>query len=103
MSDGGDCQCSARCEGDCVCGADWTPEEVCELQDEVARLKAMIPQWIPVSERLPNDPDVVIAYRPGFPGIWECHFEGGKWTNGMDVVYGDAVTPTHWMSLPSPQ
>jgi hypothetical protein len=58
-------------------------------------------EWISVNERLPDDPDVVLAYRRGFPGVFQCCYEGGQWTDG-DVVCGGATRPTHWMPLPEP-
>lgn len=36
--DGKGCECFARCEADCVCGADWTPAEVLKLRAEIAAL-----------------------------------------------------------------
>ena len=40
MSNGKECQCAARSEFECACGADWTPEEVYALRAENARLIA---------------------------------------------------------------
>ena len=39
MSNGKDCQCAARCEYECACGADWTTDEVYTLRAEVERWK----------------------------------------------------------------
>lgn len=39
MSDGIGCECFARSAGECCCeGVDWTPKEVVDLREEVARL-----------------------------------------------------------------
>lgn len=52
-------------------------------------------RWIPVSERLPEDNSVILGFRRGFPGVFECCYEGGEWTNGGSVTYGGAAIPTH--------
>lgn len=40
MTDGKGCECFARCEADCVCDADWTPEEVIRLREALKNIKA---------------------------------------------------------------
>ena len=42
MSDGKECQCAARCEAECACDADWTPEEIYQLRAENQALKDAI-------------------------------------------------------------
>lgn len=37
--DGKDCKCYAYYQGECACGADWTPEEVVELRYKLANNK----------------------------------------------------------------
>ena len=39
MTDGKGCECFARCEADCVCDADWTPEEVIRLRADIEQMK----------------------------------------------------------------
>lgn len=36
MSDGMDCVCAAYSESECGCGADWTPQEVINLRQQLA-------------------------------------------------------------------
>jgi hypothetical protein len=76
-------------------------DEIQWLRLERQRLRSCL-RWIPVSERLPNDPDVVLAYRKGFPGVFQCCYEGGQWTDGVAVICGGATKPTHWLPLPEP-
>ena len=33
--EGKGCKCYARSQGECACGADWTPKEVYRLRDEI--------------------------------------------------------------------
>jgi hypothetical protein len=37
--EGDGCECNARCEGECGCGADWTPKEVYVLQKRIVELE----------------------------------------------------------------
>lgn len=47
--DGKGCECFARCEADCVCDADWTPEEVIRLRAEISTAEAF--HKVAVAER----------------------------------------------------
>jgi len=54
--------------------------------------------WIPVTERLPPDGVLVLAYRR------RCEYgfrRDGQW---IDTLYGGVLGngPTHWMPLPAP-
>lgn len=54
--------------------------------------------WIPVTERLPPDGVLVLAYRK------RCDYgfrRDGQW---IDTLYGGVLAngPTHWMPLPAP-
>lgn len=42
MSDGDGCTCSAHCEGECGCGADWTPQELIEARAKIADLESLL-------------------------------------------------------------
>lgn len=79
------------------------------LAAEVTRLKAAR-EWIPVSERLPPEREIVHLYVERFPArppgqrgerttaVNGCHV-GGKWRAfGIDVDF----VPTAWMPLPQP-
>ena len=39
MSDGEGCRCADRSESECGCDADWTPQELVDARDEIARLR----------------------------------------------------------------
>jgi len=41
-SPGKGCKCAARYQGECGCGADWTPTEVYRLRAELAEVKAKL-------------------------------------------------------------
>ena len=42
MSDGMDCVCAAYSESECGCGADWTPQEVINLRQQLAHRESQI-------------------------------------------------------------
>lgn len=53
MTDGVGCKCAARCESECVCGADWTPREVYRLRAEIEQLRdELAATEISMSDRL---------------------------------------------------
>jgi hypothetical protein len=77
---------------------DCTPEER-RMHAEIEDLEEQVPRWIPVSERLPPDRTVVLAWsgkRVAFGYISD-----GQW---IDTLYGWFIPngPTHWMPLPAP-
>ena len=40
MTDGIGCVCFAKCEAECSCDADWTPQEIYDLRKEIENLKS---------------------------------------------------------------
>ena len=69
------------------------------------------PQWIPVTERLPNCNGCYLVWRPhffggkiGMPSI--CYFDGSNtWHDSYGVDFERILHPedvTHWMPLPEP-
>ena len=67
------------------------------------------PQWIPVSERLPEKGDNVLGFIEGLTGTLTPYVEvytyigDGKWEDSYEIWnYGDLVGITHWMPLPEP-
>lgn len=74
------------------------------LQKEIAGLRAKLPRWIPVTERLPevwkNDATAELVnymiYSPDFGvDIGNYHAKAKKW-----VCVGLPCVVTHWMPLP---
>jgi hypothetical protein len=60
-------------------------------------------EWIPVSERLPEDDENVLVFDPKCYGthIAWCHKDStGEIVWASQVYYG--LEPTHWMPLPAP-
>ncbi len=76
---------------------DCTPEER-RMHAEIEDLEEQVPRWIPVSERLPDDRQIVLAWR-GKVVFGYCR--DGQW---IDTLYGWAIPdgPSHWMPLPAP-
>ena len=61
-----------------------------------------VPRWIPVTERLPDDGQRVLAYDKVEYGIIAAIYSAGTW---YDQILDTTVCPiyiTHWMPLPEP-
>lgn len=62
--------------------------------------KVKLPEWIPVTERLPENDDLVLVYFKWktFPGgevdVSAYHPRAERWETTWDI--------THWMPLPKP-
>ena len=74
-----------------------------DLRRENAELRARVPKWISVTERLPEAGGYVacIAKRNPFSRFMPmvARLEKNGWVNPMTEQYISEVT--HWMSLPS--
>ena len=59
-------------------------------------------EWIPVSERLPEDGSDVLAYMQNSieSRIYPANYDHGEW---WDCIFTNKVlSTTHWMPLPEP-
>ena len=74
-----------------------------DLRRENAELRARVPQWISVEDRLPEDDSDTLAYlQIGEEGrIYPANYAKGVW---FDCIFNTPVTDstTHWMPLPQP-
>ena len=66
--------------------------------DAMEAISQLLPRWIPVEERLPEDGVLVLAYNR------RCDYgfrRDGQW---IDTLYGGVLAkgPSHWMPLPEP-
>ena len=72
----------------------------------------LAPEWVSVSERLPEDRIAVAVFVQGdhpadrsvtvahmFQGHWRCPYFGEEFLEDVSIVMGK---PTHWMPLPEP-
>ncbi len=73
--------------------------------DAIAAVSELLPRWIPVSERLPEDERelVVLACGGGYalPSTAELDGYGLKWCSRPNLA-SNRNAPTHWMPLPEP-
>lgn len=57
--------------------------------------------WIPVTERLPDQYEIVMVGWAGRRDIGKGYLHHGKWHDPL-VCKPDVMQPTHWMPLPAP-
>ena len=76
------------------------------MGDANAKLRNQVPEWIPVTERLPEDGSDVFAYLKYEVGgrIAAANYDKGTW---QDCVMGglyrtEEGVVTHWMPIPQP-
>ena len=69
---------------------------------EQKEIYAVMQQWVPTEERLPDEDLIVLMAidTPNGDPVWFGFMEGGQWVyeSGMRVVY----PVTHWMEMPAP-
>nr|DAX86428.1 MAG TPA: Protein of unknown function (DUF551) [Caudoviricetes sp.] len=79
---------------------------VAALQKEIEKLRAQVPGWIPVEERLPKDRSdvLVVAYWHERWGVYMgwCAPERAQWSVHIGIGDRNDVAVTHWMPLPEP-
>ena len=88
------------------------PEDMCvfEILSHIELAIGTLPpaqQWIPVSERLPEESKAVLAYCPKYNNVWAVTFYNGCWhlwhpfrnDKYDEIVYGKLIA---WMPLPEP-
>ena len=81
---------------------------IAALQKEIEKLRAQMPRWIPVEERLPETESWgaskvvlgIVQHESGYPPPHPCfcvYLGNQQWT-----IRGRMATISHWMSLPEP-
>lgn len=71
-----------------------------QVMKDIVQAFAGVPKWIPVSERLPEESERVIGWRPGLARVGEVwRNASGEWLCGDCEPAGGI---THWMPLPEP-
>ncbi len=73
-----------------------------DLRRENAELRAHMPQWISVDERLPENFISVLGYMTDageFPPVRECYTVGNAF---FFPALGDIHPVSHWCELPQP-
>lgn len=77
---------------------------IAALQKEIEKLRGQVPQWIPVAERLPEDPvKKVLVFVPHTHGniVDSGRYLGSDgWV--LEGWYLTQTAVTHWMPLPEP-
>ena len=76
------------------------------LKKEIEKLRAQLPRWIPVTERLPEDRSdvLVVAYWHERWGVYMgwCAPERAAWSVHIGIGDRSDIAVTHWMPLPEP-
>ena len=73
-----------------------------DLRRENAELRARVPQWISVDERLPENFISVLGYMTDageFPPVRECYTVGNAF---FFPALGDVHPVSHWCEIPQP-
>ena len=73
-----------------------------DLRRENAELRARVPQWILVDERLPENFISVLGYMTDageFPPVRECYTVGNAF---FFPALGDVHPVSHWCEMPQP-
>ena len=73
-----------------------------DLRRENAELRARVPKWISVEERLPQNFIGVLGYMTDageFPPVRECYTVGNAF---FFPALGDIHPVSHWCELPQP-
>jgi hypothetical protein len=74
--------------------------------DAVAAACELMPRWIPVSERLPEEEQEVLVWNGGGQCLkpWQghvlCEYRNGEWRESQESDLYPGIT--HWMPLPAP-
>ena len=71
-------------------------KEIRALVNEIDRL-TKLHEWIPVTERLPEEDLPVLGTFAGKPAVDTCCYADGKWWQ-----VGHEILVTHWQPLPLP-
>ena len=88
------------------CGVD-VPEDdglwvrYCDHAAEVARLEELVPKWISVKERLPENTKAIIVWCPERANQYTAYWRFDEWWffGGIGLL---TEPVTHWIPLPSP-
>ena len=73
-----------------------------DLRRENAKLRARVPKWISVDERLPENFISVLGYMTDageFPPVRECYTVGNAF---FFPALGDVHPVSHWCEMPKP-
>jgi hypothetical protein len=74
--------------------------------DAIAAACELVPRWIPVSERLPEEEQEVLVWNGGGQCLkpWQghvlCEYRNGEWRESQESDLYPGIT--HWMPLPEP-
>lgn len=96
---GKDCNECKHNEDEFFCN--WKPDvvDICEAICTAPTVESK-PNWIPCSERLPeNNNTVLITHRGGVSVGW---YNGRYWKRGASTKHRSIKTVTAWMPLPKP-
>ncbi len=74
--------------------------------DAIAAACELMPRWIPVGERLPEEEQEVLVWNGGGQCLkpWQghvlCEYRNGEWRESQESDLYPGIT--HWMPLPAP-
>ena len=81
-------------------------QKLAAYEDAEEQGRLVIPRWIPVTERLPEERMAVIVYAPYMKNEFMAYWTGSRWmvwaAGECEREMPDYHQITHWMPLPQP-
>jgi len=84
-------------------GVGYSASKICYAGDTEYIREDLVPQWISVEDRLPEEDDhdqngYVFVMTDDFVAMYDCYDSGDGILKGEWETFGDTVT--HWMPIP---
>lgn len=96
------CCGGVNCDGNCNSGRNVEECLTWRVHGYIEQLESLVPRWIPVEERMPEDGKNVLIFVRTMSMWWHMEVDwhtGNSWHNNAETDWNKI---THWMPLPEP-